>query len=228
MCSSITVLELVTFPDHYPDKLAAVRKLCRMLAAELGMTKADLHPNLLTKLEEFQKADDPPASEQLWWNRSRSKVLAFQIFQIQSHSHSLISYVGRWLRQKNAQGQARNIGSWSLTHLFQGNLSKVYRSLTLVLIHYVFMATCNYMGLYNGNKPQIEFKTRWFVVQTLVQASIMFPFNVFRSHLQLTKLTHSPGKRSLRRNPRLCPKRGPSSRSPKEFRHRFGRQNFVS
>ena len=129
---------------------------------------------------------------------------------------------------KNAQGQARNIGSWSLTHLFQGNLSKVYRSLTLVLIHYVFMATCNYMGLYNGNKPQIEFKTRWFMVQTLVQASIMFPFNVFRSHLQLTKLTHSPGKRSLRRNPRLCPKRGPNSRSPKVFRHRFGRQNFVS
>ena len=40
-------------PNEYPNK--AVRKLCKVLAAELGMTKADL-PKLQTKLEVFQSS----------------------------------------------------------------------------------------------------------------------------------------------------------------------------
>ena len=48
------VAELLLHPDKYPDKLAATRKVCKLLASELGMTRADLRPALQAKLDEFQ------------------------------------------------------------------------------------------------------------------------------------------------------------------------------
>ena len=70
--SAILVCELLVHREKYPDKLAAVRKLCKGLAAELGMAKADLNPILIRKMEEFQKSGDPA---------EESEYLALGIFQ---------------------------------------------------------------------------------------------------------------------------------------------------
>lgn len=51
--------------EKYPDRLASVRKACKTLANEVGMTRSDLKPNLQTKPDEFLKAADHPADEQL-------------------------------------------------------------------------------------------------------------------------------------------------------------------
>lgn len=56
--SSLLILRLILFPEECPDRLAGVRKGCKFLASELGMTRADLHPVLQAKLEVFQKGPD--------------------------------------------------------------------------------------------------------------------------------------------------------------------------
>lgn len=50
------VTELLLHSEKYPDRLAATRKVCKMLASELGMTRADLKPSLQAKFDEFQTA----------------------------------------------------------------------------------------------------------------------------------------------------------------------------
>ena len=58
ICSSLLVGELILHPEKYPQKLAAVRKVCKVLAQELGMARADLSPVLSNKLEEFLKTEE--------------------------------------------------------------------------------------------------------------------------------------------------------------------------
>lgn len=60
ICSSLLVADIVQHPEKYPSKIAAVRKVCKTMATELGMTRTDLLPTLATKLDEFQKMDDAP------------------------------------------------------------------------------------------------------------------------------------------------------------------------
>ena len=74
ICSALAVLELVMHLENHEDKLAAVRKLCKMLAKELAMTRADLHPQLSAKLEAFQKQDDPEAPE--WFSQLKANGMS--------------------------------------------------------------------------------------------------------------------------------------------------------
>lgn len=60
IASCLLVGEVVMNEAKYPQKLTAVRKVCKTLAQELGMTRADLKPFLSEKLEEFQKSEDDP------------------------------------------------------------------------------------------------------------------------------------------------------------------------
>ena len=55
ICSCLLTAEIIIHAEKYPDRLGAVRKVCKMLAQELGVTRADLKPLLQTKLDEFQK-----------------------------------------------------------------------------------------------------------------------------------------------------------------------------
>lgn len=64
ICSSLVTCEILVHPENYPEKLPAVRKVCKMLAMELGMTRTDLKPVLAAKLEEFQSSQSKdPDSE---------------------------------------------------------------------------------------------------------------------------------------------------------------------
>lgn len=58
---SLIVTDLLVHADENEDKLAGVRKVCNMLAQELGHTRADLPDILQQKLEEFQKSGDAAA-----------------------------------------------------------------------------------------------------------------------------------------------------------------------
>lgn len=58
ICSSLLMGDLVLNRSKYEsDPLAAMRKACKTLATELGMTRADLSPALQHNLIEFMKAD---------------------------------------------------------------------------------------------------------------------------------------------------------------------------
>lgn len=63
------VADLVVNSKNYTDKLGSWRKLCVVLAKALGMTKNDLKPNLLAKVEEVVKSGDGTGetAERLYW-----------------------------------------------------------------------------------------------------------------------------------------------------------------